>query len=159
MVSAAHTVQNGSAADALVDSQARGYAGNVSPEKAFTFLSCEAGVLVDVRTLPEWQFTGVPDLRGIGQEVMMVSWKTYPQFQLNPDFSKELSQKIPSKDTPIFFICRSGGRSLDAAKAMSAAGYTYCFNVSGGFEGEPDSSGKRCTKEGWKVANLPWSQT
>ena len=32
-----------------------------------------------------------------------------------------------------------GGRSTDAAIAMTALGYKNCYNVEGGFEGEPDA--------------------
>ncbi len=163
MVSANRSVDGDQALQALVDLQASGYAGEVTPEAAYAFLasssSSSSSVLVDVRTLPEWQFTGMPDLRAAGKDVLAISWKTYPQFQLNPNFQSDLIARVPSFNTPIFFLCRSGGRSLDAALAMTAAGYKYCFNVSGGFEGEPDASGHRCRTTGWKAANLPWSQT
>lgn len=143
----------------LVDPHANGYAGEVSAEAAYAFLKAKPGVLVDVRTQPEWQFTGVADLRNTPSEMLLISWKTYPQFQLNPEFTAALSAEIPAKTTPIFFICRSGGRSLDAAVEMTSHGYEYCFNVTGGFEGEPDASGKRCIKEGWKASHLPWAQS
>ena len=54
------------------------------------------------------------------------------------------------------FICRSGGRSHQAAAAASAAGYTESFNVLEGFEGEVDPQGHRGTVGGWRKAGLPW---
>jgi hypothetical protein len=41
---------------------------------------------------------------------------------------------------------------------MTQAGYSYCFNVTDGFEGEPDASRHRGTAAGWKASNLPWMQ-
>jgi hypothetical protein len=37
-------------------------------------------------------------------------------------------------------------------------GYTSCYNILEGFEGEKDASGHRGTKGGWKAAGLPWIQ-
>ena len=48
-------------------------------------------------------------------------------------------------DDDLYFICRSGSRSLAAAKAMAEAGYRSCHNVSGGFEGPLDDLRHRGT--------------
>lgn len=132
------------------------YAGEVSPRGAFDYLRDNQAVLVDVRTVPEWQFVGVPDLAETKSQLINLSWKIYPAFTQNPNFVNELAGI--SCDTPLFFICRSGGRSLDAAVFATAAGYKYCFNVSGGFEGDVDANGHRSTEHGWKHDNLPWVQ-
>ena len=115
--------------------------------------------LVDVRTLPEWQFTGVADLSQTQGTLATISWKTYPGFfMLNPQFAAQLGRIAGiTKDTPIFFICRTGGRSLDAAVAMTAAGYCHCFNITGGFEGEPDGEGHRGYAR-LESNQLPWKQ-
>lgn len=135
------------------------YAGEVAPDEAYAFLQTEGGVLVDVRTLPEWQFVGVPDLQGTAGTLATISWKLYPDFSSNPRFADMLAA-VPGvgKDTPLLFICRSGGRSLDAAVAMTALGYRYCFNVSDGFEGDPDAASHRGKARGWKAKHLPWKQ-
>ncbi len=135
------------------------YSGEVTPDEAFYFLQSNDGVLVDVRTLPEWQFTGLPDLSTARGRLLTISWKTYPQFMLNPVFADTIAAEDSiQKDTPLFFLCRSGGRSLDAAIAMTQLGYRYCFNIIGGFEGEPDAEGHRGTSQGWKTTKLPWKQ-
>jgi rhodanese-related sulfurtransferase len=132
------------------------YAGEVSPEEAYHYLTAhEEALLIDVRTLPEWQFTGVPAIAD--DKLATICWKNYPDFSQNPKFTSQLGS-VADKDTPLFFLCRSGGRSLDAAVAMTAEGYTYCFNVTGGFEGDPDASGHRGTASGWKAKQLPWKQ-
>ncbi|MEK6745613.1 MAG: rhodanese-like domain-containing protein [Pseudomonadota bacterium] len=150
---------------ALVDKAGQGkisglsYAGEVSPEEAFDYISVNPSILVDVRTVPEWQFTGMPNLAGTPSKLLTVSWKIYPSFAQNPKFIEELtSDSSVHIDTPLFFICRSGGRSLDAAVAMTKVGHRYCFNVTGGFEGDADEIGHRSKKSGWKYNNLPWMQ-
>jgi rhodanese-related sulfurtransferase len=62
-------------------------------------------------------------------------------------------------DDDLFFICRSGSRSLAAAKAMTAAGYRACHNVTEGFEGPLDDARHRGILLGWKAIGLPWQQS
>jgi rhodanese-related sulfurtransferase len=135
------------------------YAGDVTPQDAYSFLESHHAILVDVRTIPEWQFTGVPDISGTKGKLATISWKHYPDFARNVNFANDLAT-VPgiSKETPLLFICRSGGRSADAAIAMTAAGYRYCFNIEDGFEGEPDAQGHRGAAKGWKAKKLPWKQ-
>src|SRR4051812_44244605 len=80
------------------------YAGDVSPLEVFSYLQSNYGVLVDVRTMPEWQFIGTPDLNATQGKLAMISWKTYPGFILNPQFNDMMSA-LPDtdKDTPLFF--------------------------------------------------------
>jgi len=135
------------------------YAGEVSSTDAFNYVRDNYSVIVDVRTAPEWQFIGVPDLSNTSSQLLNLSWKLYPSFTYNPKFISDLTaENSISQDTPLFFICRSGGRSLDAAIAVSAVGYNYCFNITGGFEGAIDANGHRGTVHGWKYDNLPWIQ-
>lgn len=133
------------------------YAGEVLPEDAFAFIQGHEAVIVDVRTVPEWQFVGVPNLQGTKGKLAMISWKQYPDFSPNGRFAEELAA-VASQDTPLLFLCRSGGRSLDAAVAMTAKGYRYCFNISDGFEGDPDANAHRGQARGWKAKQLPWKQ-
>jgi rhodanese-related sulfurtransferase len=135
------------------------YSGDIQPEDAYSFLQNHKAMLIDVRTLPEWQFTGVPDLAQTQGTLATICWKFYPDFSLNAKFADQVNA-LPdiNTDTPLFFLCRTGGRSLDAAVAMTAAGYRHCFNVSGGFEGETDAQGHRGATQGWKAKKLPWKQ-
>lgn len=136
------------------------YAGDVLPQEAWDYIKeAKDAYLIDVRTAPEWQFVGLPNLDNAAGTIVALSWKLYPTFETNQDFVPTLRKQIPIKDTPIFFLCRSGGRSLDAAIAMSQEGYSHCFNIIEGFEGDPDNSAHRNTIGGWRAANLPWSQS
>lgn len=135
---------------------AANYVGELLPAEVFEYLVREGGLLVDVRTVPEWQFVGMPDLEGCKGQLAAISWKVYPDMLENPSFAEQLARTCADKDTPIFFMCRGGGRSSSAATAMTAAGYTACFNVATGFEGEANEQGHRGRKSGWQGAGLPW---
>jgi rhodanese-related sulfurtransferase len=135
------------------------YAGELTPQEVFSYIRQHPAVVVDVRSLPEWQFTGVADTAQTQGRMLTLSWKNYPDFAPNARFAAQLAAEVPDHATPLFFLCRSGGRSLDAAVAMTAAGYTHCFNVIGGFEGDADRLGHRGLVSGWKAAQLPWKQS
>ena len=135
------------------------YAGDVAPKQAWDILSTDKdAVLVDVRTDAEWLFVGLPDLATIGKEPVKIAWQTYPGMALNPRFVDAVKAAAPEKDAQILFLCRSGQRSKSAAIALTQAGYSRCYNISEGFEGDKDTSGHRSTFAGWKFAVLPWKQ-
>lgn len=137
-----------------------GYAGDVTPKTAWKILSERPdAVLVDVRTQAEWNFVGTADLASIGKKSGHLEWQTFPSMQPNPDFVSALSGGVADKDAPLLFLCRSGARSAAAAKAMTAAGYATCLNISDGFEGPLDAQSKRGSTGGWKASGLPWRQS
>jgi len=41
---------------------------------------------------------------------------------------------------------------------MTAQGFTRCYNIAEGFEGDKDAEQHRGTVSGWKHAGLPWIQ-
>jgi rhodanese-related sulfurtransferase len=139
---------------------AAGYAGDLAPKQAWSLLAEEPkAILVDVRTSAEWTFVGVPDLASLGKQPVFLSWQVFPSMQVNPDFAAALEAEDPDQDSPIIFLCRSGGRSKAAAVAMTERGYRRCYNLVGGFEGNVDGSGHRGTQGGWKASGLPWKQS
>jgi rhodanese-related sulfurtransferase len=140
------------------------HAGELNASAAFELLrSHPKAQLVDVRTKAEWTFVGVPDLTTIGKEVVLAEWQKYPTMEVEADFvdllSRELSRRGVSHGDPLLLICRSGVRSLAAAKTMAAAGWQACHNVSGGFEGPLDTGKHRGGTDGWKALGLPWLQS
>ena len=141
-------------------SPAAGYAGNVSPQTAWKILNEQKNaILIDVRTRAEWSYVGLPNLDDVGRKPALIEWQVFPSMQMNPDFVASLSGAIADKAAPLLFLCRSGVRSAAAAKAMTAAGYSTCFNISDGFEGPLDGDARRGSSGGWKAAGLPWRQT
>jgi rhodanese-related sulfurtransferase len=118
--------------------------------------------LVDVRTRAEWTYVGIPDLAPISKRAVLVEWQTFPDQSLDPRFVERLSGELKALgvelDDDLYFICRSGSRSMAAARAMAEAGFRCCHNVAGGFEGPLDDLRHRGTVGGWKASGLPWLQ-
>lgn len=133
------------------------HAGDVTPAEAYAAVTDSTdAVLVDVRTRAEWAYVGVPRL-GAGREPLLVEWQRYPDGSVNDGFVDELRAAGVGEGTPVYFLCRSGVRSVAAAQAATAAGLGPAYNVLEGFEGPHDADGHR-TVGGWKVAGLPWTQ-
>ena len=131
------------------------YAGAVTPQEAFELLKADHHVrLIDVRTNAERDWVGrvaiAPEQHGA------VQWNLYPGGTPNPDFVAQLSALVPNQDTVLLFLCRSGVRSRHAAKAATEHGYSACFDILEGFEGDKDANGHRKSVGGWCKAGLPW---
>jgi rhodanese-related sulfurtransferase len=132
---------------------------NVAPTKTWEALRADEDVhLVDVRTDVEWNFVGLPDLNAVGKQTLLIPWQVYPTMQRNAGFEDALRDAGLTADHKIYFICRSGARSMAAAEAAAAAGFRKVYNVADGFEGPHDAMGHRGTLAGWKAAGLPWRQ-
>ena len=141
-----------------------GHAGDVSAKEAWDALAkTPNATLVDVRTAAEWAYVGVPVLATLGKPTLLVEWDEFPSGELVPDFLGRLKAELDklgiAKGAPLYFICRSGNRSRQAAAQATAAGYANSFNVSGGFEGRLDGERHRGGTESWKGAGLPWVQS
>ena len=138
----------------------------LSPREAFAALRATAdSALVDVRTRAELVFVGGPDAAALGRPLALVEWVGFPGGQPNGRFLDELKralgEPLPGR---LFFLCRSGHRSLAAARLVAglmreAGAPVDCTNVAEGFEGDLDAEGRRGTVNGWKVAGLPWRQS
>lgn len=128
------------------------YAGAFTPQEAWEVLQQSPGArLVDVRTKAEWDWVGrVPGS-------IEIEWQTYPGSVPNTQFIDQLKKEVPTESL-VMFMCRSGVRSNNAAKAASEAGYASSYNVLEGFEGDKDASNHRNSVGGWRKAGLPWMQ-
>jgi len=140
------------------------YAGDLESSQAWDLLVKDpAAQIIDVRTVAEWNFVGLPDLAPLGRMLHRIEWQAYPAMQINPNFVADASEAVAAAgagpDTPLLFLCRSGARSRAAAMAMTYAGFKKAFNIIGGFEGDLDSQGQRGRTNGWKAAGLPWRQS
>ncbi|MBH63648.1 MAG: sulfurtransferase [Alphaproteobacteria bacterium] len=129
-------------------------------EEAWSILRDERdAALIDVRTDAEWSFVGVPDLSELGKQPLLLSWQRFPDMSPNIDFVETLRNAGIVRDAANLFICRSGARSRSAALAMAVDGFTRCYNVAAGFEGDKDIHQHRGSASGWKAAGLPWVQS
>ena len=128
---------------------AAGYAGDVSATLAWAWWQAGEAVLVDVRTDAEREWVGfVPG-------AVAVAWKQWPGMALNPHFDAAL--RAAAGDKKLLLLCRSGVRSIAAAKRATELGL-QAFNILEGFEGDPDGHAQRGRKGGWRLAGLPWRQ-
>lgn len=108
--------------------------------------------LVDVRTRAELDWVG--RIPGAAE----IEWNSYPGGVPNPHFLAQLKHQV-DPESVVMFICRSGARSHAAAIAATEAGYSGCYNVLEGFEGDKDANGQRGRIGGWRHAGLPWQQS
>ncbi|MCP4001183.1 MAG: rhodanese-like domain-containing protein [Gammaproteobacteria bacterium] len=137
------------------------YAGDVSCKDAWGILENNpAALLVDVRTQVEWQLIGQADLSSISKEPLCLQWVTMQGMNKNfiDELQAALDERGVAKDTPLYFMCQSGGRSKMSAMQCAEMGYSQCFNIAEGFEGELNEQKHRNSISGWKVAGLPWTQ-
>lgn len=129
---------------------AAGYAGDVSPQLAWQWVQAGQAVLVDVRTDAEREWVGfVPGALGI-------AWKQWPGMAMNADFDAAI-QAAAKEGHKLVLMCRSGVRSIAAAKRATELGVT-AFNILEGFEGDPDAQAHRGLQGGWRYRGLPWRQ-
>ena len=135
----------------LLDARpAAGYAGDVSPQLAYKWWKSGEAVLVDVRTDAEREWVGfIPD-------AVPLAWKQWPGMAMNAAFDEKLRAAVP-QDKKVLMLCRSGVRSIAAAKRAAELGME-AYNVLEGFEGDPDEKAQRGHKGGWRLHGLPWRQ-
>lgn len=114
----------------------------------------KSAVLVDCRTEIEHMYVGHP----VGAE--HVAWQEGPDWEIDPEFADKVKRLVRGDlSRPVLLICRSGHRSMFAAEALEAAGFTTVINVLEGFEGPLDAQHHRGTLGGWRWRGLPWQQS
>jgi rhodanese-related sulfurtransferase len=107
-------------------------------------------VLVDVRT------DAARERVGFVPGAVPVAWKQWPGMAMNPQFDDAVRQAAAG-GKPLVLLCRSGVRSIAAAKRATELGLE-AYNILEGFEGDPDAQAQRGRKGGWRHHGLPWRQ-
>jgi rhodanese-related sulfurtransferase len=110
----------------------------ISPAEAHARMTNEGFTYVDVRT-PEEFAEGRP--------------QGSVNVPLGDDFVTAMTSRF-AKDAPIVVGCKAGGRSLRAAKALLAAGFTNILDQRAGFDATRGPFGE-VTEPGWSRAGLP----
>ena len=87
----------------------------ISPEDVALWLA-EGAVFIDVREDHERARGQAAGARGVAKAQLLAE----------PD------RHLADRDAPVVLICQMGGRSMDAARALEAAGYTRLASVEGG---------------------------
>ncbi|MCX7842091.1 MAG: rhodanese-like domain-containing protein [Clostridia bacterium] len=89
---------------------------DISPQEAKKRLESDKTIiLLDVRTVEENLEKRIPNSVLIPVDVI----------------DKEAEKRLPDKDAEIFVYCRSGRRSVIAAKSLVRMGYTRVYNLGG----------------------------
>ncbi len=115
-----------------------------NPEKVF---------LLDVRTVPEYELVGHPEIPGGAHNIPLVF---YPDYRANKNFVSEVEERFDKETVRLAVICRSGVRAETAAAILTKAGFKDAVFITDSFEGETDRSGLR-TVNGWKNEGLPYT--
>lgn len=127
------------------------YAGALTPAEVYELISQDSTiVLVDVRSRAELELVGRVPMAS------HVEWVFYPGMVANPEFSTQLQTQVDQSRT-VIFMCRTGGRSHNAALLAQQLGYSQAYNMLEGFEGEANEHKQRTLINGWKHAGLPWT--
>ncbi len=127
------------------------YAGAMTPREAYDVLQANPqALLVDVRSQAEL------GLVGLVPTALNIEWAFYPGMVPNKDFTKQLVEKT-DKSQVLIFMCRTGGRSHNAAAVAAMLGFTQAYNMLEGFEGETNTLHQRTMINGWRHAGLPWT--
>ena len=119
---------------------------NISSEDCFKKLNEDQNsYLIDVRSLTEWNIDGNPDEESFEGILFKLAIRNEEGTE-NLNFIEEFNSLEIPKDSNIYFICKSGGRSNLAANMVANEGYKSLFNVEDGFT------------LGWKPKGLPSSE-
>ena len=87
----------------------------ISPDDVASWLA-EGAVFIDVREDHERASGQAAGARGVAKKQLLA----------------EPERHLPGRDAPVVLICQMGGRSMDAARTLEAAGYTRLASVEGG---------------------------
>ena len=119
---------------------------NIKALDAFDILTKKLNsYLIDTRSDLEWKTTGIPDLLSINKETYLINWGPVLDQSFFEEYKKFLLIRFNQKDS-LFFICRSGSRSMMAAQFAIKFGFNNSFNIYDGFSND--------NNQNW-VKNLP----
>lgn len=120
----------------------------ISPAEAHARMTREGYAYVDVRAEDEFE-EGHP--AGAINVPLLVRGPA--GLEPNPEFIEVMERLFP-KDAPIVVGCQKGGRSLRAARALAAAGFTRVLDQRAGWDGVRGTFGE-VLEPGWWRAGLP----
>jgi rhodanese-related sulfurtransferase len=110
--------------------------GDISDTQAYQRQQANQMVIVDIRTPPEWQETGV------AKGALMFDMTA-------PDFIDNMvALRKANPDKEIGLMCRTSHRSSQAQTALTQAGFDRIYSIVGGLSGNDQASG-------WTADGLP----
>ena len=120
----------------------------VSPADAYRLMCDEGYAYVDVRTVAEFD-SGHPS----GAYNVPIAIPGSGPLEENPDFLRVMTA-VFARDQALVLGCKSGNRSLRAARSLVEAGFVRVVEQRAGYGGVRDAFG-RVTEAGWVALNLP----
>jgi rhodanese-related sulfurtransferase len=118
----------------------------VSPEETQALLA-QGHLYVDVRSEPEFEAGHVP-----GSLNVPLLHRQASGLVENAEFPAVMQSSF-GKDEPLIVGCRSGNRSLRAARLLIRLGFTNILEMSAGWDGSRDPFGRPLP--GWSKKDLP----
>ena len=116
---------------------------NISAENCYsTIKENKDAYLVDVRTPYEWETFGRVDEDSFDAQYLELTLINEDGDE-NTNFLDQFNSYGILKNSEIYFICKSGARSMHAALILESNGYQNLYNVEDGFV------------IGWKPSGLP----
>ena len=118
----------------MAPSSSPDYAGDISAAEAWEQLEADPKAqLVDVRTMAEWNFVGLPDLSSAGPPGPLRGMAGLSRRAAAiPASWPRPARRWATRHAPVLLLCRSGARSRAAAIALTAGGLPQAFNIAGG---------------------------
>jgi rhodanese-related sulfurtransferase len=122
----------------------------VTAEEARDLVEKEGYVYVDVRSIPEFS-------AGHPKGAVNVPLLHAGGFGMAPNHEfMDVMEKAFPKDAKLVLGCRSGSRSLQAARILESVGYSNVVDLKSGFDGSGGFFGHG--EPGWRQKGLPVSQ-
>jgi rhodanese-related sulfurtransferase len=124
---------------------------NVTAKEAYDMVCKGDAVLIDIRTVEEAVFIGVPSCEPSGKQLAyLIPYNIWDgsipviepkQLPKNPDFLKLIEKTFPDKEQTLITMCREGNRCDMAVFEISQLGYKNVYQIDsenggcGGFSG------------------------
>jgi rhodanese-related sulfurtransferase len=149
---------------------------NITAEEAYNMVNDGEALLIDVRTLEECLWVGMPNVADGALYVIPWLTKTISAegtvvTELNPDFEALVLQEFgDDRDQALITMCRSGGRSTAAANLLEEIGFTRIYELDNALKDAENGTGGRggfqgtsygSDYEGYRgyPARLPYNQS
>ena len=125
---------------------------DLPPKHCFDLREADPGIVhLDVRS-PEEFASAHPE----GSLNVPILFRGAEGMSENPEFVAIAQAVCGEPGQRVILSCAMGGRSMRAAQALEAAGYSNLINMRGGFGGARGPDGT-LTEQGWSGLGLPTS--
>lgn len=122
---------------------------NITAGEAYDMVNDGEAILIDVRTLEECYWVGMPNVADGG--LYVIPWLTFTinadgtvVNELNPDFETLVLEEFDDDlDQALIMMCRSGGRSTAAAIHLESIGFTKVYELDNALKEAENGKGGR----------------